>query len=302
MIDELRNVIAEHLTKYGNTDDWEQIRLLYAVYSYVAFLMIALDGIGKLNRDIKNAVEDTGLEEQRNIEYLLNMNGTESLINEMQRLLSSEKAEDINALYQEFLSIDYNVKDEKIVFESGKNNRDTLGSYYTQEDFAYEITQKAIEEFLNNCEEFPTEVKVADYSCGGGAFLIAAKNICKKKGIHIKLLGVDVDPIAVMITRARLMIDLDREKENVYVVLGNPLISMPDNACNSFEMALKGRYYFPGLGIDLDEQFDVILGNPPWEKIRFEEKKFLAHFLQSDAIDTKANRENAIKWRWSRMD
>lgn len=46
-------------------------------------------------------------------------------------------------------------------FEGGKNNRDILGSYYTPEEFAYEITQKAIEEYLeNNIREEVNELKM----------------------------------------------------------------------------------------------------------------------------------------------
>ena len=46
-------------------------------------------------------------------------------------------------------------------FQGGKDSRDILGSYYTQEEFAYEITQKAIEEFLDNNQEEIKELKIA---------------------------------------------------------------------------------------------------------------------------------------------
>lgn len=57
--------------------------------------------------------------------------------------------------------------DGEVKFEGGKNNRDILGSYYTQEEFAYEITQKAIEEYLeNNIREEVNELKMPA-QCGG---------------------------------------------------------------------------------------------------------------------------------------
>ena len=112
---------------------------------------------------------------------------------------------DINCLYQSYIATDFSIMDGEVKFEGGKNNRDILGSYYTQEEFAYEITQKAIEEYLeNNIREEVNELKIADYSCGGGAFLVAACRICSQKGISADIYGYDVDPIAIMITRHRL--------------------------------------------------------------------------------------------------
>ena len=297
MINKLRKVISKYITKYCNTDNWEETRFFYAVYSYISFLVIALDSIKMGTCDIRKSAIDVGLEEKEIIEYLLDIKGANILIAEIRQLLKEEKIEDINALYQEFLSVDYVVNNKKVVFEGGKNNRDTLGSYYTQEDFAFEIAKKAIDEYINNCETTPKEIRVVDFSCGGGAFLVAAKKYCVQKNVQLTLFGVDVDPIAVMITRTRLYNRKDLMSKRIKVVLGNPLLkenratTIKDSLC----MALKGRFYNSSLGIEINEKYDLEIGNPPWEKIRFEEKKFLAHYVESGLIDTKQNRKNILE-------
>ena len=111
------------------------------------------------------------------------------------------------------------------------------------------------------------------FSCGGGAFLIAAYKVCKDYGIKVKLFGVDVDPIATMITRSRL-IEEHAGNNALHIILGNPLLTVSNSkeSTKAFSMALSGRYYNSDLAIDINESYDVVIGNPPWEKICFEEK------------------------------
>ena len=143
-------------------------------------------------------------------------------ISEVLSIINDYDAFDINCLYQSYIATDFSIMDGEVKFEGGKNNRDILGSYYTQEEFAYEITQKAIEEYLeNNIGEEVNELKIADYSCGGGAFLVASCRICRQKGISADIYGYDVDPIAIMITRHRLRFE---ESSGYKILLGNPLL------------------------------------------------------------------------------
>lgn len=295
MVDKIRQLIVKYITQNCNIESWEETRVLYSVYAYVSFLVVALKStVGKCDYIIDRAVK-LGLESRENLEYIYNYPNCERLADEVACLIEDEDQLDINGLYQAFLSIDFVICDNSVSFSGGKNSRDILGSYYTQEDFAHEIAKKTIEEYIVNCLDEPCEISVADFSCGGGAFLIAAKKICEEKKIQVKLLGVDVDPIATMITKARL-VNEQVDTNNMRIFLGNPLLKSinEDNSSEAFIMALKGRYYNSSLGINIDEHYDVVIGNPPWEKIRFEEKKFLAHYVQSELIDTKNNRENIV--------
>lgn len=297
MVNRLRNIISEYMTRYSDTGNWEETRFLYSVYSYLAFLVIALDSMGIEIEDIRESAAAAGLEDRGIIEYLLEQDGSDSLTEEMLQLVETEKTEDVNELYQEFLSVDYVVKDHQVLFEGGKNNRDTLGSYYTQEDFAFEITKAAIDKYLDSCKSVPKELRIADFSCGGGAFLAAAGIYCAQRNVQAALLGIDVDPIAVMITRARLCCQKELKNGRFQIVLGNPLLkeSRPASASEAFSMALKGRYYHSYLGAEADNRYDIVIGNPPWEKIRFEEKKFLAHYVESSLIAVKQKRKEMLE-------
>ena len=139
----------------------------------------------------------------------------------------------------------------------------SLSSFFVEKNMYYEACI-----MLTRFYEYESK-----FSCGGGAFLIAAYKVCKDYGIKVKLVGVDVDPIAIMITRSRLT------EEHVgnnaqHIILGNPLLTVSNSqkSTKAFSMALSGRYYNSDLAIDISESYDVVIGNPPWEKIRFEEK------------------------------
>lgn len=181
MVDEIRKIIATYINQNGDIDSWEHTRVLYSVYAYVSFLVIALKNRAENTDEIKSVAVSIGIESRENIEWIFKHQGTEKLVEEVAYLVKNQEKIDINGLYQEFLAIDFMVHNNQISFSGGKNSRDTLGAYYTQEQFAYEITKKAIEEYILKCSEDLFEISIADFSCGGGAFLVAAKRICEEK-------------------------------------------------------------------------------------------------------------------------
>lgn len=295
MVNQFRQLVSEYINQNSKGKEWEEIRELFSVYSYVVFLMVAIKNItGKTDRAREQAIS-LELESKENLNLLFSYPGTESIARDTAIIISNETQIDINALYQEYLSVDYSLRNSLVEFSSGKNSRDTLGSYYTQEEFAYEITKKAVKEYLANYITNPDIIRIADFSCGGGAFLIAAHKVCKDYGVKVKLLGVDVDPIATMIARSRL-IEEHVDDNAIQIILGNPLLTVNEfeESTKAFSAALKGRYYNIDLAIDISEKYDVVIGNPPWEKIRFEEKKFLSHYMDTHLIATKKDRENII--------
>lgn len=295
MVNQFRQVVSAYINKNCEKIKWEDIRELFAVYSYVSFLVVAVKNVtGTVDKVWSQAVR-IGLETEENLNLIFSYPATEDIAEEIARIVDEKNQIDINALYQEYLSVDYCVSNNILEFAGGKNSRDTLGSYYTQEEFAYEITQKAINDYFKKNITHPNAISVADFSCGGGAFLVAAYRICKDRNIEIKMLGVDVDPIATMITRARLFSE-NVKKSSIQVLLGNPLLTnkKSEDTTNPFAMSLKGRYYNSALAIDSVGTYEIVIGNPPWEKVRFEEKKFLSHYLPVELIDTKKNRENVV--------
>lgn len=297
MTAKLHNLVAKYMNKTIDIEEWEDIRKKYFEYSYLAFMTLCAHEIKSdcAANEIENIIGMNDIIEESILCYVLKIPGSYEFISEVLSIINDYDAFDINCLYQSYIATDFSIMDGEVKFEGGKNNRDILGSYYTQEEFAYEITQKAIEEYLeNNIREEVNELKIADYSCGGGAFLVAACRICRQKGISADIYGYDVDPIAIMITRHRLRFE---ESSGYKILLGNPLLITKNDIepLEKFKRAEVGRFYSLEMGVVSHDNVMIDLGNPPWEKIRFEEKKFLMHYVENQEIGSKAGREKYIQ-------
>jgi len=121
----------------------------------------------------------------------------------------------------------------------------------------------------------------------------------------MNLYGIDIDPIALQITICDLLEIADREKWHDIIghfVLGNPLIDQDDEKgiAEKTHLFATKRYYSSDMGIDMrhlfgDSSIDIIVGNPPWEKVRLEERKFFKPFMpEISKISQKDKRQSAI--------
>lgn len=293
MIMELQERIAGYISRNALISEWRSIREHYARYSYLTFMCLIANAVHPdcKAEEIGDILCDHRLEDKEIVQYALSTEKSLRFLREITGLIKEQEARDINEIYQEFLARDFVLIGHTVSFDGNKNNRDILGSYYTQENFAYEITKKAIEDYHN--ENTHAKIKIADYSCGGGAFLVAACKICREKGREPWIYGYDVDPIAVLITRFRLWKEAGLQDSKSSIFLGNPLLRSQEktDTLSAFQCALSGRFYHTLMGIIPEKDMDITIGNPPWEKIRFEEKKFLHHFAQGRNIGTKTERE-----------
>lgn len=161
--------------------------------------------------------------------------------------------------------------------------------------------------------------KVADFSCGTGKFLVAFAQYLKKHIIedprttqkkklmrdYIRnIYGIDVDHLALEIAKIELTLisgDFDSFPElGSNFLHGNPLIPPFLSMFPSEKEETYGKGYLYneclGLGLDPSEfEFDIIIGNPPWEKIRFEEKSFFSSlFPQIYTLSNKNDRLDVI--------
>ena len=199
----------------------------------------------------------------------------------------------ISVLYENLL----NIETLGTEIRTGKEYRNKLGSYYTPLDYAQEITKRTISLFVkkNGKDKF-LKAKIVDFSCGGGVFYISLLSHLKTLGysnneiktVVMNLYGFDVDPIALEIAKLSIL-DYAQMPEDYDTICkhfhhGNFLLHT-SNECSKqikVETAMKGFIYHENLAIGKSflEEYDIILGNPPWEKIRLEEKKFYAQYTK----------------------
>lgn len=291
----LRNKVGEYVTNNANVQSWESVRAFYGAYTYITFLCLAVSEYEDAHtwQEVHGIAEGYGLETQAVLDSIATIDGAEELANDILEIISEQPQYDIEDLYQDYLSVDFMIKSNAIVFDEGKNSRDVLGSYYTQDEFAETITRKAFKDYFKNNLGAKT-IRIVDYSCGGAIFLKAALKICCDMDVRCEVYGYDVDPIAVLISRVKTWSFIGKGNVKVRIMLGNPLLPKAGSCIEKFKKSLLGRYYNSCMGIDPIDEVDIVLGNPPWEKVRFEEKKFLHHFFPNAEVGTKFQRERLL--------
>lgn len=243
--------------------------------------------------------------------YLYNLYATDKEyidkhINDAVEICSSVN-QDVNEMRQLFLNIELDFTGDTIRFFLDKVSRDNTGAYYTPKELALEIIRKA---FQGRKFEQDKDYRIADFSCGGGDFFLAAMEYLHEEyGIEHKTsatwcYGVDIDPIALQICIVNLLQFSDRNDWKGIVshfIFGNPLVI--NNGAHSEEeknrLFATKRLYSVGLGMDSDyfkNTYDIVVGNPPWEKIRFEERKFFRGISDSIAsVSQKSERDKRVK-------
>ena len=230
-------------------------------------------------------------------------------------------------LYDALLASEFCVQPDGVGYKFDKVSRDIAGAYYTSSDFSAQITYRALESYMDRkrrhaidsdsfacCNEYE-KITFLDYSCGCGEFLLAVIQYFdnhvsgySRKKLATQLRGVDVNPIALMITIARIVSAVEAEDdENLLLevaknfVVGNPLLHSDKIAPLGvrFDNFALNRLYAETEGInclELEQQNLVVLGNPPWEKLRFEERAFFRPVCPTiSAISQKNKREKEIK-------
>ncbi len=158
--------------------------------------------------------------------------------------------------------------------------------------------------FWRDCFEALRTIKVCDPACGSGAFLIRAYDAMEaaytKAVDHVSfhegqvaekleesipetilaenLFGVDVYPPAVEITQLALWLRSARRHRTLAdlshnVICANSLVTDP----NAHDRAMVWEAAFPTVFGRADAPgFDCVIGNPPWERLKLQEREFFA--------------------------
>jgi hypothetical protein len=169
-------------------------------------------------------------------------------------------------------------------------------------------------EYWQRCFDILRNLKIVDPACGSGAFLFQAYHVLESRYDEVighlahagradaidletqiptfilndNLYGVDLSPEAVEITqlalwirsatRGQLLANLSRN-----IVQGNSLVHDPAVHPDGFNW----RERFPEVFDREESGFDCVIGNPPWERIKLQEREFFS--LPAPEIATATN-------------
>ncbi len=169
-------------------------------------------------------------------------------------------------------------------------------------------------DYWRGCLQILRDLRIVDPACGSGAFLFQAYNTMEQRYLEVidqlarldeknttqladevpqwilqdNLYGVDLSPEAVEITQLALWIrsaapgqTLAKLSENI--VHGNSLV----NDTEVDPAAFNWRELFPQVFDREQRGFDCVIGNPPWERIKLQEREFFS--LPAPEIATATN-------------
>jgi len=173
------------------------------------------------------------------------------------------------------------------------------------------------------------DLKILDPACGSGAFLIRAYDLLEEayqdvvdhlvfhEGdkaedlrddvpdmiLHDNLFGVDVSPQAVEITQLALWIRSAREGKTLAdlshnIVCGNSLVADPD----VHPRAMDWKEVFSHVFGRSNPGFDCVIGNPPWERMKVQEREFFEAAAPEIATAVNAAKRRTLIARLERSN
>jgi len=243
------------------------------------------------------------------------------------------KSIDVPTLYENLLGVESSNESTGTDVSTTKNYRNKLGSYYTPSSLANTVTKNTIDTFFRlnfGIEKLSVAKKLnddvikelytitySDFSCGAGNFLISVIDYFDTLFLKLKIDGqiksnllnaivlnisaFDVDCLALELAKLSLLLkvkqpllyNLVKEK----FICANFLMQCDFDWMEKIDVFASGYIYHQQLSLNKNrlKKYDIILGNPPWEKIRFEEKKFYALYENSISVNHfKSSRTEAI--------
>jgi len=166
----------------------------------------------------------------------------------------------LERFHEHYLKTRYLIKNGSLIREQSSVNYKDKGSVYTPEELTKQITDATIENKINQGVS-AKELKILDFGCATGRFLIQALNYLKENEnmksreiLEKNLWGIDIDEVALDILRIKLynlleeptIKDLDLIKKKI--IKKNALMPEENNPKEKRE----------------NNNFDVIISNPPY--------------------------------------
>ncbi len=169
-------------------------------------------------------------------------------------------------------------------------------------------------DYWQKCLAVLRDLRIIDPACGSGAFLFQAYNTLEQRYLEVvghleqagnksaeklaeqvpswilqdNLYGVDLSREAVEITQLALWIRSATPGQTLAtlsknIVHGNSLVHDPEIHTDGFDW----RTRFPEVFDREESGFDCVIGNPPWERIKLQEREFFS--LPAPEIATATN-------------
>lgn len=239
--------------------------------------------------------------------------------------------EELSSFYEEILSLNLhestrdnlNRKSSGVYYTTHQLafplSRMTIDAYIkTQLNISnFSFIDKPSSERVKSVVNLLATCKLADPSCGIGRFLICyieyielyliehiqnKDNLVIGEKISKNIYGFDIDVIALYLAKINISwklkklfptLELNHINSNFQQV--NPLLSYDEHDFHRLSY-MSGFIYSKGFGRPSNFDFgnwNLILGNPPWEKVRFEEKAQLRALITKQSINasSKSDRE-----------
>lgn len=229
--------------------------------------------------------------------------------------------------YENYLS--YRVTAKKKGIEEEQYKRKQSGIYYTPEFLVDYLVRATLGEKLKKCKtpEDALKIRVLDPACGSGTFLVRAfdefkrwlhdydkkngKSVAAQTNLDFQsdskisnfldrvleycLYGVDLDPRAVRLTRLNLFlraVGTPKQLPQLNIIERNSLV-WDSGDPKPFNVERDFRHVAENGG------FDVIIGNPPWEKWKFDSQEFFEPYSEGfkklSAQDAKKRAQELLR-------
>jgi hypothetical protein len=191
----------------------------------------------------------------------------------------------------------------------------------TPDDLTSDQSSPRLATYWSACLDALRQVKICDPACGSGAFLVQAYEQLEEHYLHLadslrlhdeaaahtleetapdliladNLYGVDLSQQAVEITQLALWIRSARLGRTLAdlshnIVQGNSLVT--DR--NVHPKALDWKETFPPVFNRKNRGFDCVIGNPPWERLKLQEREFFAFSAPNIANAVSAARRRQL--------